>query len=100
MPLPVGQAAAVAAPSRQDGGAATCRRQDVGAAACRRTGDDETGERVAVRLGSAPRGDDNDDLYYNSPYGLCPSPHLTSPQWRLFFICTDRVLGRSLCEIS
>ena len=30
----------------------------------------------------------------------CPSPHLTSPLWHLFVVFTDRVLGRSLCEMS
>ena len=33
-------------------------------------------------------------LYYNSPYGLCLC------LWRLFLVFTDRVLGRSLCEMS
>ena len=38
-------------------------------------------------------------LYYNSPYGHCLSlPHLCL--WRLFLVFTDRILGRSLCEMS
>ena len=39
------------------------------------------------------------NLYYNYPYGHCLSlPHLCL--WRLFLVFTDRVLGRSLCEMS
>ena len=39
-------------------------------------------------------------LYYNSPYGHCHSPHRTAHLWRLFGVFTDRVLSRSLCEMS
>ena len=39
------------------------------------------------------------NLYYNSPYGqLDTVPHLCL--WRLFLVFKDRVLGRSLCEMS
>ena len=34
----------------------------------------------------------NNNLYYNSPYGFC--------LWRLFVVVTDRVLGRSLYDMS